>query len=390
MGIVSSSGIGVKEFKKNIYEGNISIKPGQPYFLPYFPDVLTGFIDSEDIVLAKKYQINKHYSRNAIFSVIAAKEAVEQSRLNIGETNPPIYMGTATGNMWEQEKNAQKILNQEYKKVDRLLVSKSAHAISLGIAAEFGISNQSLTLSTGCCAGLDSLGLGYNLIKSGAYDVIIAGGCDASMNLTSMVSFMRVNSVSLSNRLEESGRPYNPESRGHVLGEGSAVLIIESEEHALQREANILGEITSYSTNTGSLAIYKAESTGKVMADALKNAVNGEIPDYFSAYALGSRHSDLMEYNALKIAFGDDLDSLPVTGIKAMFGHTLAASGPIQVIAGLLSILHSFIPPTAKAGETDLNLNLVKETKQQPVNSILINTHAVGGSNSCMMVKKYN
>ncbi len=252
------------------------------------------------------------------------------------------------------------------------------------------------TTDTACSSGSDVVGEAYRLIKNDdTLDAVIAGGTSSLTDLIGVSAYYLIDA--LTTYEERASRPFDKTRSGFVIGEGSGAVVVESLESALKRGAPILAEIIGYGSSLNAYRITDANPQGymKSMRDALKEAgINGNSIDYISAHGTSTPQNDLAETTAIKAVFGDRAYKIPVSSIKSMIGHTVCASGTIELIATIRMMKESVLLPTINYKEKDpqCDLDYVPNVSRENcrITTALSNSSGLGGSNSTLIVRKWN
>ncbi|MBW1972977.1 MAG: beta-ketoacyl-[acyl-carrier-protein] synthase family protein, partial [Deltaproteobacteria bacterium] len=246
------------------------------------------------------------------------------------------------------------------------------------------------TTTTACSSSATAIGIGADIILEGIADIMITGGSDSLCELT----FGGFNSLRAMDPV--TCRPFDKDRAGMVLGEGAAILVLESEQSALSRDAPILGEFLGYAMVGEAYHITAPEETGElqsyVMELALKDAnISKDEIDLINAHGTGTPHNDLVETVAIKKLFGKKAYNIPVTANKSMIGHCLGSAGAVEAAASLISILEGFIPPTINIKNLDpkCDLDYVTEgARIKNINYVLSNSFAFGGNLTSLIIGK--
>jgi 3-oxoacyl-[acyl-carrier-protein] synthase II len=271
------------------------------------------------------------------------------------------------------------------------LPSSGAAAVSI----ELGIKGRTSSISTGCSSALNAIGYAYELVKYGKINMMLAGGAEAPVNGAVFASFCA--SRTLSQRNEDprkASRPFDKSRDGYILSEGGGMVVVESMESAMKRNAQIYAEIIGYGSNADAHSIIFVEESGDQLARAIAMAINdsGINPsevDYVNAHAASSHLGDLRETRAIKKVFSNAKD-LCISSVKSMTGHPLGAAGGWQVIATVLAGKKGYIPPTINYDEPDgeCDLNYVpNESIRKKINVALVNSFGMGGNNASLLLR---
>jgi 3-oxoacyl-[acyl-carrier-protein] synthase II len=270
-----------------------------------------------------------------------------------------------------------------------LLLPTSPCTLSDLIAARYGFTGHRATICTACSSGATSIGYGYDLIRSGTQDVIVAGGSESLSELT----FAGFHSLKLMDA--HLCRPFDAHRRGFSLGEGAAVFVLENFEDALRRGAVIHGEVMGYAINADAVHITAPDAggMGRVMARALKNSgIGPESVDYINAHGTATLANDLMEAEAIREVFSDEgTVGPPVSSTKSQVGHCLGASGAVEAAATILALQEQMIPPTVHLDEPDPACevdHVPNRAREKRMDIAMSNSFAFGGNNTSLLFRR--
>ena len=364
-------------------------------------------VDLKHLYNEKSVKRIKKMGRASQFAIMASKMALLDAELDLNDKKTSkigiaIGSGLGDGDIFEQlcEKlNNEKINNiknnqidnyNEYSKeiIDEIYRDFSFEALGKNIAIEVGLKGENYVFGSACAAGNYSIGYAYDLIKNGECDIMLAGGTD-SFSKSSLAYMSRVTIG-----VTELCQPFDMFRRGMMFGEGSGIVVLESLESALERKADIYGEVLSYGLSCDAYHTTIPEVNGmtRVIQNAISNAnIKPEDIDYICAHGTGTVLNDKNETEAIKRAYGNFTYSVPISSIKSMIGHTSGASGAIAVIATLLAMKNSKIPPTihqsTKDPECDLDY-VPNVARQKTINLAQVNSFGFGGNNCSIILKK--
>jgi act minimal PKS ketosynthase (KS/KS alpha) len=243
---------------------------------------------------------------------------------------------------------------------DYLVPSSLAAEVAWKVGAEGPVS----VVSDGCTAGIDALGYAAQVIRCGDADVMIAGGTEAPIAPITVACFDAIKATSVHNDdPEHAHRPYDVSRNGFVLGEGSAMLVLEEYEHARRRGARIYAEIAGVATRANAFHMTGLQADGREMAEAVRVAldqarIGADRVDWVSMHGTGTKQNDRHETAAIKRALGEHAYRTPASSIKSMIGHSLGAIGALETAACALAITHGAVPPTANLHRPDPELDL--------------------------------
>lgn len=345
----------------------------------------------------------KRLDRYGHFSVATAQMAIadagidlsKEDREQIGST-----MGSALGGLQFAEGQLDLYLREGIRSVDPMLaLCVFAGAASCNIAIELGVSGPNQTNAMSCASGTIAIGEGFRLIRDGYADVMITGGAEAPLAPLCFGAFSIIRAMSTRNDDPgTSSRPFDKDRDGFVMGEGSAVLILEEYDRAVARGAKIYAEVAGYgSTNDAyhmTAPLPDGAQAARSMKLALKDAhLEPHEVDYINAHGSSTPLNDPTETKAIKSVFGDSAYSLSVSGTKGYYGHALGASGAIETAISALAIEREWLPPTVNLSVADeaCDLNFLPGTGEtKRVEHILTNSFGFGGINAALVLRRVN
>jgi 3-oxoacyl-[acyl-carrier-protein] synthase II len=328
------------------------------------------------------------------YALIAAREAwADAGKPEVDPERLGTAIGSGIGGVWTlldqwdtlREKGPRRVYPLA---VPMLMPNGPAAAVSLDLGARAGAH----TTVSACASGAESMGYAIEMIRGGRADVVVAGGTEAAIHALPVAGFAAMQALSTRNDdPEKASRPYDTGRDGFVLGEGAAVIVLESEEHARARGARIYAELASVGMSSDAHHITAPEPNGSGASRAMTYAVEradlslGDIV-HINAHATSTPVGDVAEYNAIKRAFGDLTESISVTATKSMTGHLLGAAGALEAVVTIQSIHHRLVPPTTNLDEQDPEIPLkvvTGEPEQLPDGDIaaLNNSFGFGGHN---------
>ena len=345
----------------------------------------------------------KRLDRYGHFSVATAQMAIADSgirlesedREQIGST-----MGSALGGLQFAENQLDLFLREGLKSVDPMLaLCVFGGASSCNIAIELGISGPNSTNSMSCASGTLAIGEGFRLIRDGYADVMISGGAEAPLAPLCFGAFSIIRAMSTRNDDPTSAsRPFDKDRDGFVMGEGSAVLVLEEYDRAIARGAKIYAEIAGFGFTNDAYHMTAPRPDGsqaaRSMRLALKDAnLSPHEVQYVNAHGSSTPLNDPTETKAIKDVFGDSAYSLQVSGTKGYYGHALGASGAIETAISALAIDREWLPPTVNLSVADeaCDLNFLPGTgRDQRVEHVLTNSFGFGGINAALVLRRVN
>jgi 3-oxoacyl-[acyl-carrier-protein] synthase II len=328
--------------------------------------------------------------------------AVEDSELDMSQEDPfraGVFIGTAIGGGDFSENQHNIFLEKGLRRISPYsAIAISTHSASGVISNEFKLKGPNTTVSSGCNSGLDASYLAYNAIRLGDADLMVVGAGESPITPYIHAIFCSSGFLSRENRDPLTAlKPYDINADGLVLGEGGAVVIMEEYNHALKRNAKIFGEVLSYSSANEANDIFGLENTNGSMIYNLKQSlINANIGtkdiEYINAHGNGLLPYDISETEAIKTVFGELAYNIPMSSIKPITGHSISTTGIFQIIASLLTIRHSLIPPTINLENPDpkCDLNYVPHyALKKEIQTILVNAHGFGGRLTALVISKF-
>ncbi len=347
-----------------------------------------------DFKEAKKMELFSQYA------VAAASDAIRDASLvaeNEDCSRIGVSVGCGIGSLQILEQAVDKLRNKGPKAVPPLMVPRMITNMAAGnVAIHFGLKGKCINVVTACATGTHSIGEAYRCIQYGDADVMLAGGTEAAITPLGISGFAALTALSVSEDPLRASIPFDRERGGFVMGEGAAVLVLESLEHAQERGARILAEIGGYGATCDAYHMTSPEETGDGAARAMTLAMQeaGIVPaevQYVNAHGTGTYHNDLCETRAIKKAFGEDAYSLNVNSTKSMTGHMLGAAGAAECVVCVKSVMEDYIHATAgfREAEEEMDLNYTKEGVSRTVNAAISNSLGFGGHNGSLLIRKF-
>ena len=412
MGSISPIGCTVEDFCASLKAGRSGIGKITSFDTTGFDVTIAGEIKDFD---PSKYMDKKEarkMCRFTQFAVAAVSQALQDAKL-LGEpdaegkrtvTSDPlrtgIVMGNGIGGFEVVAESHRKLFNDGPKRMLPLTVPMMIPNEAAGnVSMMFGTKGPAYTQVTACAAGTDALGQALDLIRAGRCDVIISGGTEATILPFAIGGFQMLKALSTKrcSEPEKASRPFDADRDGFVMGEGSGILILESEEHAKKRGAKILAEFAGYGSSADAFHITSPDPTGAGGSNAVKLAIadaglKPEDIQYYNAHGTSTEINDPTETKMLKIAFGDYAYKLKISSTKSMHGHCIAGSGGLEAIACILAIRDGFYPPTINLDNPDpeCDLDYVPNKAQYgEINVAASGSLGFGGHNGVVVFKKY-
>ncbi|MDB9854320.1 beta-ketoacyl-ACP synthase II [Candidatus Marinimicrobia bacterium] len=336
------------------------------------------------------------------YALIATDEAVTMAGLNPEDLDLDrvgVTIGTGVGGIQTLEEQHSNIENKGARRVSPQFVPKMISNIAGGhLSIKWGFRGPNQTVTSACASATDAIGMAMRLILAGDADVMITGGTEASITPLTIAGFANMKALSQNNENpQEASRPFEISRDGFVLGEGSGMIVIEKESHALNRGATILAELAGYGSTDDAFHITQPAIGGVGALKAMERAtldanLNLNDIDYINAHGTSTPFNDKNESSAITSLFKEHSKELKVSSTKSMTGHLLGAAGGIEAVASVKTIIEQILPPTInyENSDPDCTLDYVANTAQQHnVNAVLSNTFGFGGHNAVICIRKY-
>lgn len=407
IGVVAPGGVGTKEYWSLLTSGTTATRGISLFDASQFRSRIAAEADFDPLRHGFSPQEAGRLDRAAQFAVTTAAEAMADSGLSMAELEPTrtgVTLGSAVGCTMG--------LDTEYDVVSRggsgwnvdhtlavphLFDYFVPSSMAAEVARRQGAQGPVSMVSTGCTSGLDAVGHAVELIREGSADVMIAGATEAPISPITVACFDAIKATSPRNDEPESAsRPFDATRNGFVLGEGSAVLILEDLEHARRRGAHVYAEISGFASRCNAYHMTGLRPDGVEMAEAIRVALDearldATAVDYINAHGSGTKQNDRHETAAFKRSLGEHARNVPISSIKSMIGHSLGAIGALEVAACALAIEYNTVPPTANLHQPDpaCDLDYTPLTaREQPTDTVLSVGSGFGGFQSAMILTR--
>jgi len=392
-GVVSSIGQTAASFWSSLSQGVSGI--AEVTLVP--PDQLGNKVVAE----IKNFEPTKHFEERQLImldrvsqiAVVAAREAVAQSGITfengLSERTATI-IGTGVGGQTTVDDNYKRVYGQNAKRLHPLVIPKlMANAPASQISMDRGLRGPAFAVASACASATHAIGIAYQLVRSGAAECAVTGGAEACITFGTMKGWeaLRVTAP-------DTCRPFSRERKGLVIGEGAAIVVLETLESAKRRSADILGEIVGFGMSADAADLLSPDEGGMVRAieSALADAkLPPEAIQYINAHGTGTATNDEIETKALKRAFGASAAELAISSNKSMLGHALGAAGALELVGTLMSIKQQVAPPTINylGPDPECDLDYVpNEARPLKIDAALSNSFAFGGLNAVLAIKR--
>ena len=396
------TGVGIKSCIGNTYEdvltslqnGTSGIVSNSSYAEMGFRSQISGSMDINFSELIDR-KLLRFMGESAAYSYLAAKDAIEMSCLDEEDLDSPrvgIVAGSGGASTRVMVSTADIAREKGPKRIGPYAVTKSmGSSISAILGTAFKIKGVNYSISSACATSAHCIGHGADLIKSGQQDIVIAGGGeDEHWSSSSLFDAMGALSSNFNDDPTKASRPYDKNRDGFVISGGSGILILEEEEHAKKRNANILAKLSGYyATSDGyDMVAPSGEGALRCMQGAIKSY--GEDVDYINTHGTSTPVGDIAELNAIKELFGNS--SPIISSTKSMTGHSLGATGAQEAIYSIMMLRNKFIAPSINIEDVcdeAKGIKLNTETTSSEIQSAMSNSFGFGGTNASLIVTKY-
>jgi minimal PKS ketosynthase (KS/KS alpha) len=410
IGVIAPNGVGKDRFWEQLFAGKSYIKQDSSMVEMGINSTVNCSLEEFDILQIIEGPLGEYLKtqdRFIQFGVGAGLLAAADAGFTSGQAaNPDIGLifssaigGTPTVQKMFEEMSANGSHEIRHVPVgDKFYNSGMFNYPATLLAHHFGFQNLCTSLSTGCTAGIDAMGMSYETIRLGEAKVMLAGASEAPLTELTYATLDVIGSLSVAQGdPATASRPFDKTRAGFVIGEGSGVIVLEELGHALERKAHIYGEILSYASVNNAFHMTDLQSNGDSMAAVIERVLHeGEVRpetiDYINAHGSSTPQNDIFETNAYKKIFGDYAYQIPISSTKSMIGHSLSSASLMGVIAVLGGIEHSRVHPTANLSNPDeqCDLNYVPHTAiDHPINRALITASGFGGIHSASVIEGY-
>lgn len=343
------------------------------------------------------------------FAAVAAGQAIRQARLvddSSSVRNPErigVIVSSAIGGLTSLHQLIYTVKEEGPRKLSPFGISMLMPNGAAGmISIDYGFQGPSFSVASACASGSDGIGIAWSLLQAGVIDVAVTGGCEATITPVGIGTFDRIGAMSRKGGMGDSGsydtpKPFDLERDGLVMGEGAGILILEREEHAKERKADILAELAGYSATADAYHITAPSTDGSggarcILQALAKAEVGPEEVGYINAHGTATQLNDLSETRAIKAAFKEQAYNIPVSSTKSMTGHMMGATGALEAIFCVQALREGILPPTIHytTADPDCDLDYIpNQAREREVQAAISNAFGFGGHNSVLVFRKY-
>ena len=401
LGTINPLGNNVSDTWNNLINGISGIDYISSFETDELPVTFAGEVKNFD---ANDYMGKQHarkLDRSGHLSIYATEEALKDAGFNTEErlgADVGIVFGTGIGGIGATEEAVRTYDKRGPSRINPLAITQLMPNSSTGqVAIKFGIEGPSLTITTACAASANALGEAKNMIQNGIVDTVIAGGTESGTTAMTIGAFAQIKALSTNNENPKKAcKPFDKDRDGFVMGEGSTVLVMESEESAINRGADIYGYVSGYGASTDAHHITAPAEGGRGAVDAMKKALlDAELTpsdiDYINAHGTSTPANDKNETAAIKTVFGEKAYDINISSTKSMTGHLLGGGGAFESLVSLLSLKNNIIPPTINLNNPDeeCDLNYTPNAAiEKELSAAMSNSFGFGGHNGVLVFKK--
>ena len=396
------TGVGIKSCIGNTYDevldslknGKSGITADETYKEMCFRSQISGSVDLNFSELIDR-KLYRFMGESAAYAYLAAQDAIEMagiSELHLNSDRTGIVAGSGGASTRVMVSTADITREKGPKRIGPYAVTKSmGSSISAILGTAYKLKGINYSISSACATSAHCIGHGADLIKSGQQDIVIAGGGeDLHWSSSSLFDAMGALSSNFNDNPSTASRAYDKNRDGFVISGGAGMVILEDEEHALKRNANILAKLTGYfATSDGyDMVAPSGEGALRCMKGALKN--HGSEVDYINTHGTSTPVGDVAELKAIKELFKNDIPVISST--KSMTGHSLGATGVQEAIYSIMMMREKFIAPSINIDELcdeAYGLNIATQTLEKDIGSVLSNSFGFGGTNASLVLSKY-
>ena len=400
MGAITPIGNSVEEFWSGIKEGKTGFGPITYFDTADYRCKLAAEVKDFDPTQYMDKKSARRMEQFCQFAVAAAGQAIADAGLIMEQEDPYMVgcsVGSGIGSLQAMEREYDRLKEKGPGRVGPMLVPLMISNMAAGnVSIAYGLKGKSLNVVTACATGTHSIGEAYRTIQYGDADVMVAGGTESSITPIGIAGFSALTALSFSGDPQRASIPFDKDRNGFVMGEGSAVVVLEELEHAKRRGAKIYAELIGYGCSSDAYHITSPAEDGSGAATAMLNALKdgGVAPEeltYINAHGTSTHHNDLFETRAIKLAFGEHAYDLKINSTKSMVGHLLGAAGAVEFVTCVKEIQEGYLHRTVGLRETEeeLDLNYCRDSYEEEVPYALTNSLGFGGHNASLLLKKY-
>ena len=401
IGMITPVGNNTSDSWNAVKNGECGIGPITHYDTTGRKVTLAGEVKGYDPAATIDPKELRKMDRFVQFAMTAASEAVEASGIDFASENTEragVIISSGIGGFATIQSEIIKGNEKGYDRVSPYFIPQIISNMAAGqIAIKYGLNGMCSCVVTACAGGTNAIGDAFHRIRDGYEDVMLCGGTEACITEIGIGGFTSMRALHTGNDPKRASIPFDKDRSGFVMGEGAAVLILEEEEHAKNRGANIYGEVVGYGANCDANHITAPLEDGSMAAKCLTLALNDanvkpEDIDYINAHGTSTHLNDSGETKAIKLAFSEHAKKLMVSSTKSMTGHLLGAAGAVEAGFSVLALKDGFVPATIgyENFDEECDLDIVPNVgRNKDIKFAVSNSLGFGGHNACLVFKKY-
>lgn len=403
LGVISPVGTGLETFWSNLTAGVSGVRRITRFDPTDYGTQIAAEVQDFDPTKYIDKKEARRMDRFTQFALAATSMAIQDAALDLEQVDRDrvgVIMGTGVGGIGTLEEQHKILLNRGPGRVSPFFIPMMIANMGAGqIAITYGLRGCNVVTTSACASGNNAVGEAFRVLQRGQADVMLSGGCEASITPLAVAGFIQMKAMSTRNEEpEKASRPFDAQRDGFVIGEGSAVLIMETLEHARRRGARIYAEIVGYGASCDAYHISAPDPEGKGAVLAMNLALQDaqlapEAVDYINAHGTSTPLGDNVETLAVKQVFGNAAYRLAVSSTKSMTGHLLGAAGGLESVVCVMALHQGVIPPTINYEQPDPECDLdyvPNKARHTEVEVALSNSFGFGGHNATLMFKKFH
>lgn len=398
-GAITPLGLNINDTWQGLVEGKSGIDKISLFDVTDFNVKVAAEVKKFDPVLYIDATTARYTDRFTQFAIGASLQAIEDARLIIDDSNKydtGILIGSGIGGLGTLSRQLGVLDTRGPSRVSPYTVPMMiADNASSRVSIITGVMGPNLSLVSSCSTGTDAIGIAYKMIKHGEIKAMIVGGADAAITPIGVAAFSQAGALTRNSDCATASRPFDAKRDGFVIGEGSAILVLESLDCALSRNADIKAELVGYGATSDANHITQPLESGEAATKAISLALAKIAPeeiDYINAHGTSTPLNDLSETRAIKKAFNGKAYEIPISSIKSMVGHMLGAAGSLEAIICCKAIAESIIPPTINYMNPDPECDLdyvPNKARKRDVRIAMSNSFGFGGHNSVLVLSRF-
>ena len=403
MGAITPLGLTPEKFWANLLAGKSGIGPMTLCDPSGYPCQIAGEVRDFDPIQFMPSREARRMARFSQLAVAASLTAVDAARLKIEQEDPysvGVILGNGNGGFPTLEENCRILAEKGGMRMSPFFFPMVLpNMAAANVSNYLGAKGYNATASTACAASNHAIGEALGVIRHGGAEVVLAGGTEAGISQLGLSGFAVMRALSTRNdQPERASRPFDAERDGFVPSEGSAILVLEALEHARARNADILVEVSGFSSTADAGHRVQPQESGESASESMRRALKDagvtlDEVDYINAHGTSTPLNDAVETLAIKRLFGDRAYQVPISSTKSMIGHSLGASGSLEALACIRTITSGMIHPTInyETPDPECDLDYVpNQARAKDVRVALSNAFGFGGQNSCLVFRKFD